>query len=66
MDGGSNFYPAAAFDGGVPYLQGYMLLPMPGDSNKVVYIYGNPKVVFPPSGANIGYIKLRYAVVDMS
>ena len=66
MDGGVNFYPVADFEGGVPYLQGYMLLPLPGSNHKVVYIYGNPKVVFPPQGAYVSYIKLRYAIADMS
>ena len=66
MDGGSNFYPNANYQGGVSYIQGYILLPRPGTDSQVVHIYGNPKVVFPPSGPIIGYIKLRYAVADMS
>ena len=36
MDGGENFYPNSVYEGGVPYLQGYLLLPLPGSNNKVV------------------------------
>jgi hypothetical protein len=68
MEGGENFYPNAVYEGGVPYLQGYLLLPSPVGSRKVIHIYGNPKVVFPPSWpwGILGYTKLRFAVADMN
>jgi len=66
MDGGFDFYPNAQFPVGVTYIQGYLLLPMPANVHKVAYIYGIPKVVFPPSGATTSYVQLRYAIADMS
>jgi len=68
MEGGENFYPNAAFDGGVNYLQGYILLPHPDRRNKVVYIYGTPKVVEAnvPGGYTLGYINLKYSIADMN
>ena len=68
MEGGENFYPNAAFEGGVNYMQGYTLLPHPEGHNKVAYIYGTPKVVEAPvpGGYTVGYINLKYAIADMS
>ncbi len=63
---GENFYPNSDYKGGVPYLQGYLLLPSPGGNSKIVHIYGAPKVVFPPGGPTLSYIKLQYAVADMT
>jgi len=66
VEGGLDFYPSANFQGGVNYIQGYLLLPLPGAQNKIIHIYGVPKVVYPPSGATLGYIKLQYAIADMA
>jgi len=68
MEGGVNFYPNAAFEGGVNYMQGYLLLPHPAGQNRVIYIYGTPKVVEAPvpGGYTVGYINLKYAIADMS
>ncbi|MBL7806683.1 MAG: T9SS type A sorting domain-containing protein [Saprospiraceae bacterium] len=67
MEGGGNFYPNADFEGGVPYIQGYLLLPSPERNNKIVFIYGTPQVfVAPvPGGYTIGYTKLKYALANM-
>ncbi|MEZ4941674.1 MAG: T9SS type A sorting domain-containing protein [Saprospiraceae bacterium] len=65
MANGSDFYPNSNYVQGVPYVQGFMLLPLPDNPGKVVHIYGNPKVVFPPQGPFLGYVKLRYAIADM-
>lgn len=68
LDGGENFYPNADYQSGVNYIQGYLLLPHPTESNKVVYIYGAPKVYEAPvpGGYTLGYIELKYAIIDMS
>ena len=67
LEGGGNFYPNADYEGGVPYIQGYLILPHPARNNKVAYIYGTPKVFEAPvpGGYTIGYIKLKCAVADM-
>ena len=68
MDGGYNFYPNAEFPGGVPYPQGYVLLPHPTINNKVIYVYGTPKVhqAPVPGGYTLSYIEFKYAIIDMS
>ena len=67
MENGDDFYPDDDYEGGVPYVQGYILLPVPGDNHKVMHIYGDPKAIYPPGGSPLGmYIKLRYAIADMS
>lgn len=67
MEGGANFYPNALYEQGVTYNQGYILLPHPKDSDKNIFVYGTPKVIIynPPLGATLGYINLKYAVVEV-
>ncbi|HAD12162.1 MAG TPA: hypothetical protein DCF33_06955 [Saprospirales bacterium] len=68
MEGGGNFYPNADYEGGVPYIQGYLLLPSPERNNKIVFIYGTPQVIEAPvpGGYTVGYINLKYAIADMN
>jgi hypothetical protein len=66
IENGSNFYPNADYFYGFPFIQGFMLLPLPGSTKKIVHIYGNIKVLILPDENNLGYIKLRYAIADMS
>ncbi len=65
MEGGENYYPTDAFTG-VPVKQGHLLLPFPTQSNKKIFIYGTSKVVYPPSGATLGFVDIRYAIIDFT
>jgi hypothetical protein len=65
MENGSAFYGGNEIQG-FPGIQSYLLLPLPGSSNKVVYIYGDPEIITLPSGTDAGYIKFESALIDMN
>lgn len=66
MENGGNFYPNNDYFYGYPAIQGFMLLPLPGSNDKVVHVYGNIKVIYPPN--TLGYVAyfLRYGIADMA
>jgi hypothetical protein len=65
MEGGGDLYPNADYFYGVPGIQTFMLLPYPGNPNKSVQVYGNIKIIYPPSDPNGALVYwLRYAVID--
>ena len=68
MDNGADFYPNSDYFYGFPFIQGFLLLPLPGSPEKAVHLYGRIKTVFPPppNTATLGYIETRYSIADMS
>jgi hypothetical protein len=63
MENGFDFFPKSNGNQ-YTFSQSYLLLPLPNDAQKVVYIYGDPDFV--NDLTFIGYIALKYAIVDMS
>ena len=60
MENGLDFYPNSDYQNGYPNPQSFMLLPLPGSSNKIVHIYGVPSL---PNSLP-AYAKILYAVLD--
>jgi hypothetical protein len=63
MENGLDFYPNSAYPNGFTFSQSYLLLPFPGHSTKIIYIYGKPDFV--NNGSTIGYVHFNYAIIDM-
>lgn len=61
VENGSNFYPNSNYIQGFPGLQAFLLLPWPNHQNKIIHIYGLPKVI----NDNGGYVRFWYAKIDM-
>ncbi|MEQ1747117.1 MAG: T9SS type A sorting domain-containing protein [Saprospiraceae bacterium] len=62
MENGLDFFPKSN-GSQYPALQSFLLLPLPSDAQKVVYIYGDPDFV--NDFTFTGYISLKYAIADL-
>lgn len=66
IENGENFYPAADYSQSGFAHQGFLLLPKPGDTNRIVQINGDWNLIYPPDGPSIADIGLLYAEIDMT
>lgn len=65
MENGGDLYPNVDYFYGMPFMQSFILLPYPGKSGKSVQVYGEIKLIYPPSDPNGALVYwLRYAVID--
>ena len=66
IENGDDFYPNTAYTQGYPGVQGYLLLPSPGNFGQIAYVNGSIKVVDSPAGFTLGYVNLKSAFIDMN
>jgi hypothetical protein len=64
MENGENFYPSGDFENGFPFVNSFIILPLPNQKNKFIYIYGKPEIL--SAQGVIAYTKFYYAIGDIS